>query len=239
MWQRFAAIIPENTRQNITTYQVATDGPDGTLAEVFQEADDPTKWVLSLDITDAYATGDITNNNDFTATLIHEFAHTLTLGASQVPPDTAAFEANLAAGPGGENPEADQAAQEAYEAGFNACQDQGRFYTGEGCANKTSYINQFFQNFWKDIFDEHQETEEIQDDDAYYQAREDFYNTYQNQFVTDYAATNPGEDIAESFTAFILQDRATDATRAFQKINFFYNFEELVSLRKEIRGNLL
>lgn len=52
--------------------------------------------------------------------------------------------------------------------------------------------------------------------------------------MTDYAATNPGEDIAESWTAFILQPKPTGSTIADQKTLFFYDYPELVRLRGQI-----
>ncbi|MEZ4643120.1 MAG: hypothetical protein R3E31_10390 [Chloroflexota bacterium] len=63
---------------------------------------------------------------------------------------------------------------------------------------------------------------------------EDFYYDHEDWFVTDYAATNPGEDIAESFTAFILQPKPTEDTLAAEKILFFYDYPELVALRKDL-----
>jgi hypothetical protein len=60
--------------------------------------------------------------------------------------------------------------------------------------------------------------------------------------VTEYAASNPSEDLAESFTAFVLQEKPTKSTVGFihsdQKILFFYDFPELVEIRDFIRSNL-
>ena len=56
----------------------------------------------------------------------------------------------------------------------------------------------FVNNFWKEDFKASQDQEE-----------DDFYSGNENNFVTDYAATNPGEDIAESFAFFVLQSKPT------------------------------
>jgi len=64
-----------------------------------------------------------------------------------------------------------------------------------------------------------------------------FYERYQDRFVTEYAATNPGEDLAETFAVFVLNERPTGSTIADQKLNLLWADPEMVSLRDEIRWN--
>ncbi len=105
----------------------------------------------------------------------------------------------------------------------------GTYYTGEGCARPDSYINELYQLGWADII---QEFNAINSDEGGYQ----FYEKYQDRFVTDYASSNPGEDIAEVFSVFVTQDaQPTGNTIADQKVNLMYARPELVQLRKEIR----
>ncbi|HEB62502.1 MAG TPA: hypothetical protein ENI82_05040 [Bacteroidetes bacterium] len=112
--------------------------------------------------------------------------------------------------------------------GQNNC---GEFDTGEGCSIAQSYINKIFELGWEDIYPEFQK---IDPDD--YDAMDNFYSKYKSRFVTDYAASNPGEDIAEVFTYFVVQDeRPTGQTIADKKVQLLYGFPELVQLRKEIR----
>ena len=94
----------------------------------------------------------------------------------------------------------------------------------------------------------------------------EFHQKYYDQFVTHYAADQPTEDIAESFTAFVLWDEDTiayhkkvctkegwnlitpwwkwcdkiyrDNSMWEEKIRFFYDFPELVEMRDFIRSNL-
>jgi hypothetical protein len=47
------------------------------------------------------------------------------------------------------------------------------------------------------------------------------------------------EDIAESWTAFVLTDKSAGETISEQKILFFYNFSELVDIREHIRKGLV
>jgi hypothetical protein len=72
------------------------------------------------------------------------------------------------------------------------------------------------------------------DPEAYQSAIDELYTKYSDQFVTDYAATNPHEDIAESWTEFIMRPRPTGTSIADDKVQFFYEFPELVQLRSEI-----
>jgi|GEM_PF-1992672 len=81
----------------------------------------------------------------------------------------------------------------------------------EGCTNSNSYINQFNSQFWE---------------------------TDADGFVSDYASTDVAEDIAESFAAFVLNNKPAGNSVADQKINFFYNYPNLVQLRQEIRANI-
>jgi len=111
----------------------------------------------------------------------------------------------------------------------NDCQN---YFPGEGCAKEGSYINALYQNYWKDIHDEHLDTG---DDESKKQA---FYEKYQDRFVTQYASTNPGEDIAECFTHFVIFDKPTGDTYANKKVQLFYNYPELVELRNYIRKSL-
>lgn len=101
----------------------------------------------------------------------------------------------------------------------------------EGCAHGNSYINQFFDNFWKDIFNEHRN---IDPDD--YDAIDAFYEKYDDRFVTDYAATNPAEDIAESFAYFVTKEEKPNGNAiADKKVSFMYDFPEFIDMRDRLR----
>jgi len=93
---------------------------------------------------------------------------------------------------------------------------------------KDSYLYQFFLKFWSDIYDEYSKSS----DPAA------FYNKYEDQFVSDYAALVPEEDIAESFREFVLSDKPTSNSIRDQKVRFFYEYNEFVKWRKEIRSAL-
>lgn len=103
------------------------------------------------------------------------------------------------------------------------------YHTGEGCSGANSYINKIVEIGWADILDEHNQ---INPDDGTYE----FYEKYSDRFVTEYAATNPGEDVAEVFTTFVVMDEMPRSNSiADQKVSALYDFPELVELRDEIR----
>lgn len=101
-----------------------------------------------------------------------------------------------------------------------------------GCAIATSYIAEFTKEFWT--------SGEIK---AAFEAEEkgkikDIYNKHKADYVTWYAATNPLEDIAESFTDFILTNKPAGLTEKEKKILFFYQYPELVQMRETVRANI-
>jgi len=210
IWNTFVELIPAEYRTEIATFEVFTDGIDGTMAAVAQNEEDPTKWDLFIDVEDA------ADKAELAFTLIHEFAHVLSLNSEQVDPLT-------------------EAAYTDYESSESMC---STLFLDEGCSEEGSYINQFFQNYWSSIQGELDSIESIEDDNEYFDALDEFYAERANEFVSDYAATNVAEDLAETFTHFVMNDKPSDETVANSKILFFYGFDELVQLRDQIRQHL-
>jgi len=65
----------------------------------------------------------------------------------------------------------------------------------------------------------------------------DVYN--EKDFVTEYASTNPGEDIAESFAFFVLRPKPSSSKKkSDQKMLFFFDYPELVKLRSYVRSRI-
>jgi hypothetical protein len=211
IWEFFIQLIPADERVILSEYSIVSDGSGNLLAAVAQSIQDPERWVLEVDILDS------TDRLNLTYTLIHEYAHLLTLNPSQVTPSLPVFN----------NPDDD----EIYLSEVSACPG---YFPGEGCALPDSYINQFYYRFWDDIHTEWQDVNLIEDEDQYFAALDDFYYAHEDRFLTDYAATNPAEDIAEAFSFFVLSPRPTGNTIAEEKILFFYDYPELVRIREQI-----
>lgn len=115
-------------------------------------------------------------------------------------------------------------------------ESRGTYETEEGILREKSYLNQFYNAFWKDIKDDYDKIVDPMDQSG--ESAYDFYEKYSSQFVTDYAATNPEEDIAESFRVFVFSDYPENFEIKDKKVKWFYGFEELVKVRDEIRKNL-
>jgi hypothetical protein len=106
----------------------------------------------------------------------------------------------------------------------------------EGCANADSYIGAFFPTFWDAIYDQYLSMGI--DDPTNQELVAQFYNMFPDQFVSDYAATNIAEDMAESGMLFVVKDPPSEDSIASQKILFFFNYPELVALRDYTRAKL-
>jgi len=211
IWNYFVAIIPPEQRNMLSEFSIFTDGKGNYLAAVAQTSNDPKHWILQADILDS------ASYYNLTYTLIHEQGHLLTLTADQTPPDLAVFN----------NPDD----QDIYDREASTCP---QYFTGEGCSSPDSYINEFFNRFWTDFYEEWQAIDLEEDEDVYYEKLDEFYRTYKDQFLTDYAPTNPAEDIAESWAFFVLSPKPELKSIADEKILFFYEYPELVQIRQNI-----
>lgn len=199
IWNLFIAIIPTSQRELVNEFVVFTDGSFELLAAV-EKAHDPGKWALQVDIVDAK------DRLALSATLLHEYAHLLTLNISQTENDT------------------------------YVCSTD---YVNPGCGKSGSYIDLFYQRFWSDIYDEWKIINEINNPDDWNNRMEKFYISHQDRFLTPYSATEPAEDIAEAWMFFILSPQpAGETTFADEKILFFYDYPELVTLQNEIKSRL-
>ena len=100
------------------------------------------------------------------------------------------------------------------------------FSEGDGCARTASVAERFVGEFW----DDEMIREAISDDNQ-------LAAEYPSEFVDDYAATNPTEDMAETFATFVLTGRPSGDSVADDKIWFFWSDADMVALRAQIRAN--
>ena len=215
VWDYYVNLIPKDQRSMLGEFVIITDGKDKLLAAVQQTNKNLNSWALEVDIADT------ADPKELTYTLIHEYAHLLTLNSKQVTPSRAVFD-----NPGD---------QQIYSHKSLRC-DQ--YFSNEGCSQPDSYLNSFYTEFWTDIYDEWSEIHQTRNNEQFYDDLNDFYHKYQNRFVTDYAVVNPVEDIAESISFFILSPKPTGDSIAEKKILFFNDFPELTKLRNEIQKRI-
>jgi hypothetical protein len=213
VWDYFISLIPAEQRKWITKYTIFTDGNSNTLAWVDQvEYDDNSRWELGVDILDS------TNPIYLTETLTHEVAHLITLNSDQLIQN-----------------------EDFIYTPYQNTDVCPQYISSEGCSTPQSYINKFYQEFWTDIYEDWMEivyNSDASTDEELYQAVDEFYAKYPEQFAQAYAATNIKEDMAVSFTQFILEPKPTENGMIDRKIRFFYDFPELVALRKQMIQSL-
>lgn len=99
------------------------------------------------------------------------------------------------------------------------------YFSGEGCTRPWSVLNRFVDQFWPQPH-----VEIVKNSERHGLARR-----FPNRYVNPYAATNPGEDIAESFATFVTTPRPTGSQVADRKLNFFWDLAPMVTLRTNIR----
>lgn len=140
--------------------------------------------------------------------LIHEFGHMLTLNIDQMDIRTE-------------------------PADCQAFADQNQ------CSFPDSYLNQFYQQFWAGATSAEWEAIQARETpEAVASGLTEFYQAHSQDFVREYAATAPKEDLADTWTYFVMTPQPAGETLAEQKILFFYQFPEFVELRNHLRGRI-
>ena len=106
----------------------------------------------------------------------------------------------------------------------------GTYVVEEGSLKRGAYLDSFYQKFWKKQYPDWVDTGE---DDP--EAAAELYEAHPTAFITDYAATSPNEDLAESFAAFVTEPKPAGKDEKTQKVLFFYAYPELVAYRDAMR----
>lgn len=215
-WNFFIALIPAEYRTAIVQYRVFTDGVDNTLASVAQTEDDPNLWALQVDAAD------LDNYYFLTTTLLHEYAHLLSLNSSQAEQNMAVFN--------------DSEDMNLYDKEEAACSTH--FTPMGGCLREDSYLNAFYNQFWTELNDEWRPISRITDPTERQNQLDAFYAKYEDQFPSAYAVTSPEEDFAESWSVFMINPKPQGESLMEKKAQFFYDYPELVEQRANILANL-
>ncbi len=224
----FAVTSPEFTSSDVTArYDVQGDSIvllEGETAPWHQAAWD--RWVELVPASDRWRVGRfeaIEGSSDGQLEPVSDSLQVWILRISQLEPevlDVALIHELghlITLGPGQILPATDPSVQE----------DCVTYFSMEGCAIAGGLFDRFVSEFW----DESELSTGPDAIDARYRADQDAY-------VTQYAATNPGEDVAESFVFFVYRLRPTGPTVAEQKIRLLWEFPELVELREALRVRL-
>lgn len=210
IWNYLNQTFPVSNQIHLSylVFYVDTD-PEGASASVWSSNG---RWTLNINLLE------FDNPRDTIEILAHEYGHLLTLNDSQITELNADYQEH----PTRKDFDIDRA------------QCGGNFFTGYECAKSNSYLNNFGKRFWTtDVYEQWIAVFLLVDDEysVHKEAVRNFHDNFPNQFVTEYAATNPAEDMAESWEAFIINPKPVGNSIADQKVLFFYEYPELVELR--------
>ena len=111
-----------------------------------------------------------------------------------------------------------------------ATQHCAEYFDALGCPAGNSYLNQFVRSFWS-AADLERAQRFARNDNSDEVSR--YYRLNQAQYVTDYAASSPEEDFAESFVYFIL-DIPVRGDVAQDKVAFFAQHPGLLDSKADI-----
>lgn len=105
------------------------------------------------------------------------------------------------------------------------------YFVGDACVVDGSILDEFVDRFW--------EPADVEEISGYYVNGEwdeidDFYAENADEFVSSYAATNPMEDLAETFMVFVLYEPPVFDAVADQKIEWLWEDPAMVALRDAI-----
>lgn len=213
IWDYFNTIYPVSSTVHISYMVISINSsPERFSAQVWELEG---KWRLNVNIYD------LDSSEYVIETLTHEYGHLLTLNDTQVKyiHNEYGLDTKL----------------EEFDKMHSAC--QGLFFNGYACGVEKSYLNAFGNQFWQgEIYSQWEKAFLLEDNDheASEQALQQFYTEHSAQFVTQYAATSPDEDMAESWTQFVMRPKPTGSSIADQKVLFFYGYPELVQTRDQI-----
>ena len=198
IWELAKKVMPSQYKHYLKSFLIFNGEASSSDGFVSIVNDSVKEWRLSMAINYAYEDGQF-NPNDLTQyTLVHEFGHIVALNDQQFNQDISETQCN-------------------------------NYYSGvEGCAKDDSYMQAFYQEFWKGMMTEWDSGN-----------NQDFYSNNQDKFVTEYASSELIEDFAESYAYYVMKGfPATDTLIKDKKLYFFSRYPKFVKLRNEIRANL-
>lgn len=206
-WSLWLGLAPAPWRDDIGQLLIATDGTDGIMASVGPVDAQLSAWVLHID------PAELDDQEELEETLVHELAHVLSLRRGQVlvTPSVAWGFGSLAE------------AADACAPGVGI---------EDGCLDPEAYLSRFIARFW--------DAELLAAADAIAVSETPerdalaLFDQDPSRFATDYAASHPAEDFAESWVTFVLYEYEGVDEPWARKAAFFEGFPELVEARAHI-----
>jgi len=209
IWEEFRKVAPQEYIEEFVSYiRVFFDEDEFSSAYVETDLNDREKWGLGINLADL-DTSSPEQMRNLVETLIHEFAHILTLNSDQL--ERGVSERRCGTYFPGEG-----------------CTFKNSYLN--------EFVDLFWD---EDDFDHSEDVQELleNEEDISDSTTRYFQDTF-GDYVSPYATSHPAEDIAESFAFFVLNNKpSNDREEVREKILYFYEFEELTDLRDDIRDN--
>lgn len=114
---------------------------------------------------------------------------------------------------------------------FDIYETCATYLVEEGCTNNDSYLYNYYLAFWEGNEDYQEEDRDEDEAIALYELKPD-------EYVSDYAPTNPVEDFAETFMYFAMKNVMAEESIQADKIAFFNDFPELVDYRDVLHATV-
>ena len=207
IWEIFVDLIPANIREDLVQFHVMYDEDSDEYAHVAQTHDDMTQRYMQVNSAIFFPDGEF-DAEESIHTLLHEFAHILTLNKTQVDYVSEDILEN----------------DELY---LRYAENCPTYFISEGCLFEDTLLEDFIDMFWEE-----------DDLESVWYDEKSVYKNNENDFITEYASTNPEEDIAESFVAYMLDINPKVGSLAEDKIQFFDEYSDMVKLQSFIQQRL-
>lgn len=211
-WKFLENLLPsEKLNKYVYSLRLFTDGPQEELGGISPLNNLNSKWEIDIDTLDfSFHNKNKPYITDYLHTTIHEFGHLLTLNSEQI-----------------------ELTEDDYQ------NNKKGYLTTEGYAKNNSYLAKFVDRFWHtQLLKEWDKIDKIKNEDRKIKNLYTFYLKNEDHFLSDYAAESPEEDIAESWTFFVLNEKPILKKIMHQKALFFYKFPELITYRQNIRDKI-
>lgn len=194
VWSAFLRIVTPGFAAEHMSAMLIADAPDNRSAAAIERASiKPMHWSLTVNLA-----ADLTRER-YLRTLVHEYAHLLTLGEGEVDP---------------------------------AASHCTTLRVQEGCLDTDSLLKRFDERFWEPYGGKAPDPDSRSSAEGW-----NLYRGHTADFTTVYAATNIVEDVAETFTEFVIRDRPSRESGTWaNKILMFWEEPEYVAIRTHIRS---
>lgn len=216
VWRMFSALVPEEYLELFDSLEFYNNESDQYAALVYQRirtsgGEESEEWELRINLANVSFASDYRYNLAL-ETIAHEAGHVLLTNNDELE-----F--------------------------FTEEEECGSFYVAQlrSCAEQGSYYDTFTE-FWDEDFLEWGEyfIEAIREDQQEaLEELEEYYEDRQDEFVSEYAASSPHEDLAETMVEYARYDLPTgELTLAEEKVVALYEFDDMQIYRQALQ-NLL